>query len=469
MKPRDRTKQAKEATWRPATGTRENCRTLHGTTAGAILLQSIGSTGIGRSDIQGENNNPTAEKFVTTTIPVAAENRRNTKSLSTPHLRHRFTGSSLLAPSYVPERLKAINSVPVTCIIPTLDLRKSDLETQRVFRGLTEFDIPCTCGEKKCHSLPVKVLVTDEVAFAKSQTEKRRGAPIPPVAMASGREAYMQTFRELVQLEYEQTRRLFEQYSQYEVKITTNSFPNGKGQQNFLNKVDWVARFRIPGIADGRPSLSPGDMVYIRPHNLIRNPYHLQGFYPPPSPQNASPPVFSVPEVQNMAFHVAEIRSTVVSVTRSKFVDDEELRKDLVVVSWGVDPLLTSTLLSNSQNNLFTVRFVPSTISHERSLTALRWLDSLHPTIAREMLFPSDIPKLPLSPAVNENDSYDCLELEYMQLNENQSKFVQMVVTRTANPINKNIRPPMVLTGPAGTGELWSLRRGTNDRCDFPG
>jgi hypothetical protein len=472
MRPRDRVKQEKEAAWRRANGTSDDCLTLSDATlaGSAAVSQSIGSAAIARSDFHRENNKLPVEKVVTSTIP-AAHNNRIEQPLDPPHHQHRFTGSSLLAPSYVPENLKAINYAQVTCIIPTLELQKSDVETQRVFRGLTELDFSCTCGEKKCHSLPVKVLGTGESEFVKRQAERRKGAPIPPVAMSSGREAYVQTFRELVHLEYEETHKLFERYSQYEVKITVDSFQNRKRNPNVSGKVDGVARFRVPGIADGRPPISPGDLVFIRPHNLIRNPYQLQSFYPPPSSSNAFPPVLPVPEAQNMPYHRAEIRSAVISVTRSKFVEDVELRKDLVVVSWGVDALLTSALTSNSQSNLFTVRFVPSTITYERSLTALGWLESLHPNIAREMLFPTEVPKLPVRPAVIEsNDACDCLELEYMQLNENQTKFVQMMVTRTSHPINKTIRPPLILTGPAGTGEFSpvAMKKKTTD-VDFPG
>jgi hypothetical protein len=429
---------------------------LSGTTSGQEVSKSIPSLN-GDSSAQEKTISPNGKHQETIHMANLPSNETTQKkkqptSTLTAKQPHRFSRSSLLSTSYVPKKLRTINESQVTCIIPTLEPPKSEFETRRVFQGLTGLPMPCQCVGKDCHALPTKILVAEEQEFARKQAGKRKGAPIPPITMASGRDAYIQTFRELMQLEYEKQHCLFARYSQYEVKITTDSLPR-EANQPLPKEPELVAKFRVPGIADGRPSLQKGDLVFIRPHSMVPNPYHLKAVYPALSPQNAPPPIIPFPGTENIPFHRTEIQSRVVSVTRGKLVDNEEQRKDLVVISWGIDPLLASSILSDSRKSLFTIRFVPSTNSHERTLTAFRWLDSLHPTIARDLLFPTETPKLPPAAPINENgDAYDSLELEYMQLNDNQSKFVQMMIIRTANPVKEKIRPPMVLTGPAGTG-----------------
>lgn len=364
----------------------------------------------------------------------------------------RFAAFNILARNYVPQHMKAINQVQVTCIIPTLEPPKSEVETERVFRGLMRHSLACECtGEKgkNCHALPAKILALEEHSFARNQMKKRNGAAVPPISMSSGRDAYIQTFRELMQLEYEAQSKLFERYSQYEVEIFTTALPLTEKKKH---RHQLVAKFRVSGIADGRPSVQPGDLVLIRPYGVVPNPYHLRRSYPKCSPNTAPPPVMLFPGAHQIPYHRVEIRAKVVQVVRGKPSPDKELRKDLVIINWCVDPTLAMSMLS--QDRRFTVRFVPSTSSHERALTAFRWLETLHPTIAKDLLFPTETPKLPPTAPVDESDvDYDSLELEYMQLNENQTKFVRMMITRTENPAKESVRSPIVLTGPAGTGK----------------
>ena len=89
----------------------------------------------------------------------------------------------------------------------------------------------------------------------------------------------------------------------------------------------------------------------------------------------------------------------------------------------------------------------------------MNWLRTIDPAVARDLLFPSTTPKLPPPPAIEESniDADSTEEREYEQLNTNQARFVQMVTTRTAHPTKERVRPPMVLTGPAGTGKTKTL------------
>lgn len=96
----------------------------------------------------------------------------------------------------------------------------------------------------------------------------------------------------------------------------------------------------------------------------------------------------------------------------------------------------------------------------ERCLTALDWLkrvSSTHPEALNNVLFPVHAPKVkPLTPKASirmkQDDSDVC-----KPLNELQSAFVRMVGARTRDPEFNFVRPPMILTGPAGTGKTKTL------------
>lgn len=63
-----------------------------------------------------------------------------------------------------------------------------------------------------------------------------------------------------------------------------------------------------------------------------------------------------------------------------------------------------------------------------------------------DMLFPNDAPVL-----------HAATNFKYDDLNEKQATFVNMVRLRTAYPSVDSIRPPMLLTGPAGTGKTKTM------------
>jgi Cdc6-like AAA superfamily ATPase len=70
------------------------------------------------------------------------------------------------------------------------------------------------------------------------------------------------------------------------------------------------------------------------------------------------------------------------------------------------------------------------------------------------LLFPDQAPRL-LSLEVNNIDNKSCGATA--DLNEKQSAFCQMVLARTQSPATDQVRGPMVLTGPAGTGKTKTL------------
>jgi len=373
-------------------------------------------------------------------------------------------------------------------------------------------------NQNSCNQLPKTIKSVKEALFADGQVRKRLLAPTTKFSRASGdgtlkgvtevarkipsignrmvpdgqdetgiTEHYLATFRELLQVEHAETERLYEQfYNNYKIKITTPSAASTKGGK----RNNGIAQFKVMGIGDGRPSIKPGDTVLIRPHghvslpdfysnnptyngsqntyNNINNPssYHSTNHLPyPQQPTRFSyqQPVNTYPSPrEHPSFKKVEIVARVLAVNRGKVSRkklhksrDQKQGKDQVLISWVEDHFLDLHL----KKQFCSIRLVPSSMTQERSLTALNWLRSIDPAVAQDLLFPSKAPKLPSVPAFEESnvDADTTEEREYEQLNTNQARFVQMITTRTAYPTKERVRPPMVLTGPAGTGKTKTL------------
>lgn len=140
--------------------------------------------------------------------------------------------------------------------------------------------------------------------------------------------------------------------------------------------------------------------------------------------------------------------------------------KDQVIIAWGLNHRQTSHLESNHSLSAhskietsgfhikFNIRFIPSAVPLERCLTALDWLTSVsrrHPLALSDVLFPVKAPEVkPLTPQQVHRMKQDDSEVN-KPLNELQSSFVKMVGARTRDPEFNTVRPPMILTGPAGS------------------
>jgi hypothetical protein len=367
---------------------------------------------------------------------------------------HILDATSLLRKDFVPQHLLVINSMPISAYVPTKSPPSLELQTKQVFDGLlgngnhdtetfdmaSSFEFGASPGQI-CHHQPQPTNVTNERNFVAHQIVHRNSIEIPMVDMASSRNEYVAIFRELLQVEYDVTRHLFESYQQYHVKI--EPAPSKMARREGRSGLDsGVSCLKIAGLADARPPLQPGDIVLVRPHYDI--PLHA-------FPNNTVPPMGRV-----------EVSCRILSITRGKQQlsknrkkTDTDQAKDSIFISWVVEPSFASQLRSLP----CTIRFIPTTKSHERCLTALQWLtSSVSETVARELLFPSILPNL-LPPTLRRNGDYDNSFSEYEdeKLNKNQTRFVQMVLTRTLTPSTDAVRPPMILTGPAGTGKTKTI------------
>lgn len=174
--------------------------------------------------------------------------------------------------------------------------------------------------------------------------------------------------------------------------------------------------------------------------------------------------------------HVAEIQGKILSLQRAstKVVvgEDGETKKhnDRVTFSWP-EKLESDTLMFTFREaakaygndmGIYNVRFVPSQSKLERCLTALDWLVEAFedaPGKAMELLFPTSAPDvaIPSSEAASNGILAHSNQQLNQQLNDNQASFVSMVLGRTKHPSTNDIRGPMVLSGPAGTGKTKAM------------
>ena len=322
--------------------------------------------------------------------------------------------------------------------------------------------VPCSCGKDPLKPPPhseflymptlshtvapnfqFALLDNPMLRAAQSKTEKIGLVDLDETSSVT---EYITVFKEALRYEYEEHLRLYESFSLYHVQLQPMEecshpvIPGPESDQLKHAVVHKTARIVIDGIADARPTLQIGDIVLLRP--ICAN---------------------------NTAF--LEIESRVIRVVRgqtNKFMSarqktDSNAGKDSVIITWGLNHKQISLLgLKHSPvgnkflrtNEIkFNIRFIPSAVPLERCLTALDWLDNVSkqsPQSLNGVLFPVKAPVVkPLSAHQVNQLRQDDSDRD-KPLNELQLSFVKMVGARTRDPEYNVVRPPMILTGPAG-------------------
>jgi hypothetical protein len=370
--------------------------------------------------------------------------------------------TSVLASAYIPEYLKSINLLTIDAPMITQLLP----DTQPVLNAINVNLVPktpCVCTQNHQDSVfHQNHQHIPELRFAlnKLPPDFNSQVPLRHVDNIASLEDYVPTFRALLQRERQEVLMLYERYSQYDrlltfpksrtartnnefsdINIDATTIEDTHTATNIETSTSTTARsvavLVIPGISDAKPAIEPGDYVLIRPMCLVSLP--IQG--PPGTGTRKN--TWSKPD------KTVEIQSQVISVLRSR-----DLRKDKVVVTWFSNPFQSTFRLIYPQST-YNVRFIPSTNSYNSCMTALDWCASLKPQLAMNLLFPTQAPALPTS-TVSLLQTHDnkCKKDEFLaRLNKAQTHFVEMVLQRTKYP-SQVLRPPMILTGPAGTGKF---------------
>ncbi|KAL7516520.1 LOW QUALITY PROTEIN: hypothetical protein ACHAWX_001531, partial [Stephanocyclus meneghinianus] len=362
-----------------------------------------------------------------------------------------------LAGDIIPQHKRALNLVPVhehwKCDSNWIDAAEdgnknaqSSYDMDEVIVSLARNFIPavlCTCNQNHNSSplhgaalyvptLPHIVNPNYQFALIKQnpmyEVSKQQNAPdIVDLDETSSTVEYSKSFEHALKIEYEEHLKLYEQFSLYDVRID----PVDKRFLPGLGFVTKVAKISMNGFADARPTLQIGDIVLLRPR--------LRG-----------------PSVSHhMTYSALEIESRILGVIRSK--RDE---KDQILFTWGLNHHQTAVMGNAPWETYFNVRFVPSASSLERCLTALDWIKNVsihHPQALNDVLFPLEAPKVKsLKGQQSIRLKHDASDTD-TQLNELQSSFVRMVRARTLDSEYTHVRPPMILTGPAGTGKTKTL------------
>jgi hypothetical protein len=240
---------------------------------------------------------------------------------------------------------------------------------------------------------------------------------------------YASTFRSAMRLEHEELMRSYEKYSLFHWPLSGHD----------KNK----AVIHIAGAADARPSLQISDVVLLRPVQPLTTFTRCR---------KGKTIVYQ---------YKIEIESRILSIDRGK-----PNIPDQVFISWDLNLQQTDALNDPAWTRTYAIRFIPSSAFIESSLTALDWIENLsefQQKTLETVLFPVTAPIVkPLSPdqmkfpKEGKNSSHPKSDID-KPLNELQSSFVRMVRARTLDPCFEMTRPPMVLTGPAGTGKTKTL------------
>jgi hypothetical protein len=390
---------------------------------------------------------------------------------------------SVLAVNFIPEHLRCVNEWDVTTPLPAADTGEQTASAGP--KGLPVPFVPiCYCQGNNVNpstALPLHAYafrtVPRDLYYAvkyragklqpavENETSSARLPPpnLPSVDNISSLNDYRSTWESILEAEWEEVLRRYENYSQYaksiDIHSTSLQMPHQDTSKSSVGAT-LNASIKVNGIADASPPLMIGDTVLIRPMHLISLPLNFQSPRALTNGLHWSPPI-----------HVAEVQAKILSVQRGSSSTGTMSKKnasDKVVLSWlnresssillhSLETAANDTQRSNRAAKRpashFNVRFVPAITRHERCLTALDWLVETykkHPQAAMDLLFPVTAPAFVLSSA-GELASNDILA-QTKQLNDKQSSFVSIVIGRTQDPSMDQIRGPIILTGPAGTG-----------------
>lgn len=151
-------------------------------------------------------------------------------------------------------------------------------------------------------------------------------------------------------------------------------------------------------------------------------------------------------------YHTTAAESPVELHLQCFAVERRTSEDDLVFCSWISDENSVDLWKRYARDNKskYHIRIVPRVDTTLRCLTALSWLSTLPPEFVQRLIFPNEAPSMPpLSDSIRLSFTSD--------LNTQQLSFVRTLVQRTQEPEITNLRAPLILTGPAGTGKTKTL------------
>jgi hypothetical protein len=390
---------------------------------------------------------------------------------------------SVLADRFVPHALQNVNFAKPTQVWPAVNLPVLEQELATIFfQSVPPPLLNCSCGSNGINDSVVTVTATatpyqhswkfplrvlhPELNFASERRKeqlrmiltpptaaKKDGVQdswiddqagdlvLPAVEDIKDPAMYRATFEAILAAERREVLILYERHSQYDIPITPTHKYKYKVNRHGLPKEDAesASRFQmiIPGIADAHPPLQAGDFLLLRNVKKISLPQN----------QNPSKGVLR----WKQPIHLIEICGRLTNI----IVDKAPKVMGGIEGTWV--PSFQAAVLDHSYPEAkYNMRVIPNTTTAKRCLTALDWLGTIPSDMVMSLLFPDQAPRL-LALGVNNIDNNNRSGGATADLNDKQSAFCQMVLARTHSPATDQVRGPMVLTGPAGTGKTKTL------------
>ncbi len=356
---------------------------------------------------------------------------------------HKVKGTAVLRDSFVPAKVKAFNLAAVQdrWIFSGPYLNGADDDMDLVIAELAKNfipQVPCTCcvpfssdtsvssrpthGPQYFSPMPTHKVVPDLTFALRSDAAIQRPYYEADLDETTSIEEYASTFRSALFSEHEELMQLYEKYSLVRWQIS-----------RFNEK---CAVIHYVGISDARPSLQVSDIVLLRPRIpvAVQTVNHYHG--------------------RLVQTHInIEIETRILSIARGY-----RTQSDHIIIDWNITHEQVQALNDPTWGREYSIRFVPTSSMLNRSLTALNWLENSSTFQRKELemiLFPVSAPVV--KPLTREQMRLEISDGDGNQLNELQSSFVRMVRARTLDPSFGSTRPPMILTGPAGTGKTRTL------------
>lgn len=389
---------------------------------------------------------------------------------------------NVMARPFVPHELKQIASKPVSRILTAQSPPGDPNMAQNYYCQLLQDPHTCLCSDtshfKNYPWLNLPKLNWNASASLSSLASQARNpasshsSTYSSIEHAKDRSEYVKIFKTLLAEEFSQHAILYQGYSQYQLQpqqikphfsslnITENSSMSDSSNNTTSRS---RAVIEIDGIHDARPQLQPGDHVILRPHQQVPLSPATLGGTQPYRPHHQS-------------YQTVEIQARVITTTRGRratkageAIIGRRGNGDSVVITW-----LTKEQSDFVMNVPMVVQFFPSAACADRCLAALEWVEQLDPTSARALLFPTKYSEIKRhntrqdkEVATLVGEKCKIYDPDLTALNDEQSKFVRLVLERSANPSSETVRPPTVLTGPAGTGKTRTLLAGLLKTLQF--
>jgi len=378
---------------------------------------------------------------------------------------------TILAQSYVPQALRSINEVAASVLLATPPSAISGLVSNvaairaavvpscgwpegaptlnavRPLRCIEQNDFYDAVLDRmvKLNNCFIGGAAAERVRQLRKNSERNDNFR-KRIENASNVREYCEIFEVLLDMERKEEVLMYERYSDYDARVMVHRENASASQDSFCS-------IKLPGVADAKPPVRPGDVLLLRTQkriglraDLALSTLRLGQLKQQMALQRENRMRFGPNYFQTgpLLYRILEVRCVVTNVQRKN--------GGIVSCTW-LEPMISDRVRMLNPYG-FNLRLVPSVFNLCYYLTALDWLKRLPEELLAPLLFPTEAPIIPLlHPDQQFSLSQIDEDFEGGGLNVEQSEFIKVVLRRMLHPEFNAIRSPMILTGPAGTGK----------------